>query len=317
MNWTEVKIYTSTEGIEPLTAGLMNVGIKGFVVEDAADFEQFLKDTTPHWDYIDEELMNQMEGCETNVKLYVADNAQGMEELAAVRSLLAQLKQQDTAGEYGRLTLETGSVDEEDWSTAWQKYYHTVKIGQKLVVRPAWEEYEAKEGEIVLTLNPGMAFGTGTHHTTSLCMELLEKYLTPEDTVLDVGCGSGILAITAALLGAKTIIGCDIDEVAVKVAGENAELNQVGDRISFHQGDLTSQVEGSFQVIVANIVADVIIRLCDDVAKYLAKGGVFIASGIIEERRDDVLAAMDRQGIEIMEERKNGGWVALACKVKG
>ena len=162
-----------------------------------------------------------------------------------------------------------------------------------------------------------MAFGTGTHHTTSLCMELLEKYLTAEDTVLDVGCGSGILAITAALLGAKDIIGCDIDEVAVKVAGENAALNGVDDRIAFHKGDLTSQVEGSFNVIVANIVADIIIRLCDDVAKYLAKDGIFIASGIIDDRRDDVVAAMNAQGIEVIEERINGGWVALACKVRG
>ena len=213
--------------------------------------------------------------------------------------------------------LETDSVDEEDWSTAWQKYYHTVKIGEKLVVRPAWEEYEAKEGEVVLTLNPGMAFGTGTHHTTSLCMELLEKYLTAEDTVLDVGCGSGILAITAALLGAKDIIGCDIDEVAVKVAGENAALNGVDDRIAFHKGDLTSQVEGSFRVIVANIVADIIIRLCDDVKKYMTPDGIFIASGIIDERRDDVVAAMDAQGIEVIEERAQGGWVALACKARG
>ena len=317
MNWTEVKIYTTTEGIEPLTAGLMNVGIKGFIVEDAADFEQFLKDTTPHWDYIDEDLMKQMDNCETNVKIYVADNAQGLEELAAVRSLLAQLKLQDEKNEYGKLSLETDSVDEEDWSTAWQKYYHTVKIGKRLVVRPAWEEYQKENDEVVLTLNPGMAFGTGTHHTTSLCMELLEKYLTAEDTVLDVGCGSGILAITAALLGAKDIIGCDIDEVAVKVAGENAELNNVHNKISFHKGDLTSQVEGSFNVIVANIVADIIIRLCDDVAKYLAKDGIFIASGIIDERRDDVVAAMQKQGIEVIEELAKGGWVALACKVKG
>ncbi len=316
MNWTEVKIYTTTQGIEPLTAGLMNIGIKGFVVEDAADFDNFLKETTPHWDYIDEELMNRMEGCETNVKIYVADNAQGMEELTAVRSLLNTLREQDTEQEYGRLTLETGSVDEEDWSTAWQKYYHTVKIGKNLVVRPQWEEYTAQDNEVVLTLNPGMAFGTGTHHTTSLCMELLEKYLSPEDTVLDVGCGSGILAITAALLGAKKIIGCDIDEVAVKVAGENAALNHVEERISFHRGDLTSQVEGSFQVIVANIVADVIIRLCDDVTRYLAPNGIFIASGIIDERREDVLAAMEKQGIEVIEERANGGWVALACKAK-
>lgn len=316
MNWTEVKIFTTTEGIEPLTSGLLNIGMKGFVIEDSADFAGFLEETTPHWDYIDEDLRRKMENCETNVTLYLADNAQGMEELAAVRSLLALLKTQDETNSYGRLELSSSQVNEEDWSTAWQKYYHTVRVGENLVVRPQWEEYAPQPQDVVLTLNPGMAFGTGTHDTTRLCMELLEKYITPQDTVLDVGCGSGILAITAALLGAKTIVGCDIDEVAVKVAGENAALNHVEDRIAFHKGDLTSQVKGSFQLICANIVADVIIRLCDDVTKYLAPNGVFIASGIIDTRRDDVAAVMEAQGIEIIEERTSGGWVAMACKAK-
>jgi len=314
MNWTEVTVYTSTQGIEPLTAVLLDLGIKGFAVEDAADFESFLQETTPHWDYIDEDLRARMEHCETNVKLYVAETAQGWEELAALRSQLLELKARDKEGLFGRLELETSSVREEDWSTAWQKYYHTVHIGQRLVVRPQWETYEPQGDEVVLTLNPGMAFGTGTHHTTSLCMELLEKYLRPGDRVLDVGCGSGILAITAALLGAEPVIGCDIDQVAVKVAGENAALNGVENKISFHQGDLTSQVEGSFQLIVANIVADVIIRLCEDVGRYLTPGGLFLASGIIDQRRDDVAAVLEAKGFEIIEERANGGWVALACR---
>ena len=316
MNWTEVKIYTTTAGIDPLTGSMLDLGLQGFMIEDAQDFDEFLHDTTPRWDYVDQAVMEKMKDCETCVTIYVADNPQGMEELAQVRQILARLKAQDPDGKYGRLELEMKDVDEEDWSNAWKKYYHPVQVGEHLVVCPSWEAYDRKPDEVVLTLNPGMAFGTGTHDTTRLCMELLEKYITPQDTVLDVGCGSGILAITAALLGANKIIGCDIDEVAVKVAGENAALNGVQDRIAFHQGDLTSQVEGSFQIICANIVADVIIRLSEDAGRYLAKDGIFITSGIIDTREQDVLNALEQNGFQVIERRTSGGWVALACKAK-
>ena len=316
MNWTEVKIYTTTAGIDPLTGSMLDLGLQGFMIEDAQDFDEFLHDTTPHWDYVDQAVMEKMKDCETCVTIYVADNPQGMEELMQVRQILARLKAQDLDGKYGRLELEMKDVDEEDWSNAWKKYYHPVQVGEHLVVCPSWKAYDRKPDEVVLTLNPGMAFGTGTHDTTRLCMELLEKYITPQDTVLDVGCGSGILAITAALLGANKIIGCDIDEVAVKVAGENAALNGVQDRIAFHQGDLTSQVEGSFQIICANIVADVIIRLSEDAGRYLAKDGIFITSGIIDTREQDVLNALEQNGFQVIERRTSGGWVALTCKAK-
>ena len=316
MNWTEVKIYTTSAGIDPLNGSMLDLGLQGFMIEDAQDFDEFLHDTTPHWDYVDQAVMEKMKDCETCVTIYVADNPQGMEELMQVRQILARLKAQDPDGKYGRLELEMKDVDEEDWSNAWKKYYHPVQVGEHLVVCPSWEAYDRKPDEVVLTLNTGMGFGTGSHETTRLCMELLEKYITPQDTVLDVGCGSGILAITAALLGANKIIGCDIDEVAVKVAGENAALNGVQDRIAFHQGDLTSQVEGSFQIICANIVADVIIRLSEDAGRYLAKDGIFITSGIIDTREQDVLNALEQNGFQVIERRTSGGWVALACKAK-
>ena len=316
MNWTEVKIYTTTAGIDPLTGSMLDLGLQGFMIEDAQDFDEFLHDTTPHWDYVDQAVMEKMKDCETCVTIYVADNPQGMEELMQERQILALLKAQYPDGKYGRLELEMKDVDEEDWSNAWKKYYHPVQVGEHLVVCPSWEAYDRKPDEVVLTLNPGMAFGTGTHDTTRLCMELLENYITPQDPVLDGGCGSGILAITAALLGANKIIGCDIDEVAVKVAGENAALNGVQDRIAFHQGDLTSQVEGSFQIICANIVADVIIRLSEDAGRYLAKDGIFITSGIIDTREQDVLNALEQNGFQVIERRTSGGWVALACKAK-
>lgn len=315
MNWTQVKIYTTTEGIEPLTGSLLDLGIGGFVIEDAQDFDEFLHDTTPHWDYIDQDVMKKMKNCETSVTLYVADNPQGMEELAGAREIVARLKAQDSEGRYGRLELELDNVNEEDWSNAWKKYYHPVRVGEHLVVCPSWEEYQPQEGDVMLTLNPGMAFGTGTHDTTRLCMELLEKYITPEDSVLDVGCGSGILAITAALLGAKEIKGCDIDEVAVKVAGENAALNKVADRIAFHKGDLTSQVEGSFQLICANIVADVIIRLAPVVPKLMRPDAAFLCSGILTTREDDVRAALAAAGLEIVHAAHEGEWCDLTARL--
>lgn len=176
MNWTEVKIYTTTEGIEPLTGSLLSLGIQGFMIEDAQDFDEFLHDTTPHWDYIDQEVMKKMKNCESSVTLYVADNPQGMEELAGAREILARLKSEDPDGKYGRLEMEIKNVNEEDWSNAWKKYYHPIRVGERLVVCPSWEEYERQPEDVVLTLNPGMAFGTGTHDTTRLCMELLEKY---------------------------------------------------------------------------------------------------------------------------------------------
>ena len=241
MQWIEVSVPTRSDEIDDVCAQLAELGAGGMVVEDETDFQQFLEQNQQYWDYVDQAVMEKMKDCETCVTIYVADNPQGMEELMQVRQILARLKAQDPDGKYGRLELEMKDVDEEDWSNAWKKYYHPVQVGEHLVVCPSWEAYDRKPDEVVLTLNPGMAFGTGTHDTTRLCMELLEKYITPQDTVLDVGCGRGILAITAALLGANKIIGCDTHEVAVNVEGANAARNGVQDRIPFPPGDLSSQ----------------------------------------------------------------------------
>ena len=210
-------------------------------------------------------------------------------------------------------SVETDKVDEEDWATAWKKYYFPTRVGERLVVCPSWEDYAPAPGEVVLTMDPGMAFGTGTHDTTRLCMQLLEKYAAPGVKLLDVGTGSGILAVAALLLGADSAVGVDIDEVAVRVAKENAAANGVGDRAAFLAGDLADRVDGRFAVVTANIVADVILRLIPDLGRFLEPGGVFIASGIIDTREADVVSALEGAGYRLADRRESGGWVALAA----
>ena len=260
-----------------------------------------------------------MKNCESSVTLYVADNPQGMEELAGAREILARLKSEDPDGKYGRLEMEIKNVNEEDWSNAWKKYYHPIRVGERLVVCPSWEEYERQPEDVVLTLNPGMAFGTGTHDTTRLCMELLEKYITPEVHVLDVGCGSGILSIAALRLGAEHAVAVDIDPKAVDVAYENAALNGVGrDRYTVRAGDiltdrkLEAELGGEkYPLVLANIVADVIIPLSAWVPQVLSRDGVFLCSGIIAPRAQEVADALARNGLKVTKKREKNGWAAL------
>jgi ribosomal protein L11 methyltransferase len=204
---------------------------------------------------------------------------------------------------------------EEDWINNWKKYFKPIKVGQKLLIRPTWEnEYEAGD-RAVLHLEPGLAFGTGTHETTRLCMELLEKYVKPEMEVLDIGCGSGILSVAALLLGAKSAVGVDIDELAVKTAVQNAEINHVENRFTGICGNLTEKVSGQFHIVVANIVADVIIMLTSDVEQYMHPDTVYIMSGIIDTREQDVLDVVEKK-FHIIDRKTEKGWVALAATLK-
>ncbi len=310
MNYKEVTIYTTTPAIDIVSGFLTERGIRGVMIEDAEDFNDFLENTTVHWDYIEDDLMK-LKDAETNVKFYLPDNLQGIEAFRQIQSSLESLRTENPEIDLGRLAVETAEVNEEDWSTAWKKYYHPTKIGEKLVVVPCWEEYSPAPGEVIVTLDPGMAFGTGTHETTRLCMRLLEGCVTPETAMLDVGTGSGILAITALLLGAKSAIGVDIDELAVKVAGENADLNGIGGQVQFLCGDLTEKVSGTFDVICANIVADVIIRLSKDVTRFMHPGSVLLCSGIIEERCEEVKSALQEAGLTIEEILTENGWAAI------
>ena len=311
MNWMQVDIFTTTEGIEPLGAALLEMGVTGYSVRDAADFEAFLAGKHGHWDYIDDEVMK-LRGAETALTVYFAENAQGNENLALLRQALERLRTLDAQSLWGRLEYTLGSVCEEDWSTAWKKYYTPVKVGERLVVCPSWEQYAPHAGEVIVKLDPGMAFGTGTHESTRLCMQLMERCIKPHARVLDVGCGSGILAVAALLLGAESAVGVDIDETAVQVAGENAALNGVAARSRFICGNLADKITGKYDLIFANIVADVILAFAPDIPAYLEKGGVFIASGIIDTRADEVLDGLKAQGFTVLEWCEAGGGVAFA-----
>lgn len=320
MNWTEVNIYTSTDGVDILCASLMDIGIKGFVVKDANDFKEFLENKNGKWDYIDEELMN-LSNCETCVTVYLPDNSQGMDMMLALKAMLRQLKSNDENNIFGRLEAETQNVREEDWANNWKQYFKPLKVGEKLLVKPSWEEYNDNDGRIILEIDPASSFGTGQHNTTKLCLELLEKSLKNGDKVLDLGCGSGILSIGAMLLGAGEVTAVDIEQNAVETALENAGKNNIpADKYVAYCGDVISNEElcvkigDGYDLITANIVADVLIAMSGIFRKKLKAGGTLIISGIITERKDEVVEAVVKAGFEIVRTAEGEGWAAVQLK---
>ncbi|MBR4100024.1 MAG: 50S ribosomal protein L11 methyltransferase [Clostridia bacterium] len=304
MNWTEITIKVAGKDTE-LAAAIANMTVPyGIYIEDYSDLEQKAEEIA-HINLIDEELLaKDREVSIIHIYISECDNA-----LEAVEFL----KERFTAE---KIDFQIGSigVDDADWNENWKKYFHTSEIGEKLVIVPSWETYENKNGRTVLNIDPGAAFGTGTHATTSLCLSLLENYVTPETSMLDIGTGSGILSIASVLLGAKNAIGVDIDAQSVKTAKENAEINKIADKAKFIVGDLADKVTGKYNVICANIVADVIIKLFDNVEQFLEDGGVFITSGIIDIRKDDVLNKAFQKGFEIAEECYKDNWCAFVFK---
>lgn len=317
MEWTEVNIYTASEGIELLCAKLMDIGIKGFVIQDAGDFNEFLENKDGKWDYIDEDLMG-LSDCETRITVYLPSNSQGADMLLSIRAMLSELKESDTEGIYGRLEAELSSIREEDWANNWKQYFKPVKIGEKLVIKPSWEEYENDGSRIVLEIDPASSFGTGQHHTTRLCLELLEKSLKNGDRILDMGCGSGILSIGAMLLGAESAVAVDIEQNAAETALENAVKNHISPEKyeTFYGNILTDEnlaerIEAKYDVIAANIVADVLIAMKDYFVRYIKNGGTLIVSGIIEERMHEVIGVLEEAGFNAPEINVKEGWAAV------
>ncbi|MBE7044275.1 MAG: 50S ribosomal protein L11 methyltransferase [Ruminococcaceae bacterium] len=322
MDWILVTIYTSSEGIEPLSGVLYQAGITGIEIEDEADFKSFLEENRESWDYVDEDLLKEKEK-ETCVKVYVSDNASGHEMLSAIRTAVSELAARDTEKAFGRLEIDLGNVSEEDWANNWKQYFHPTEIGEKILIKPEWEELSEPTDRIVFEVNPGMSFGTGSHETTQLCIEALEQAVKPGDEVLDLGCGSGILSIIAILLGAESALAIDIDPNAVDIAKDNARKNGVSmDKFIAKAGNvLTDEAlmqeirSKKYPIVVANIVADVIIGLLPTAKEAVAADGVFITSGIISDRIEDVCAAIEENGFVIEQVNRRGDWASIICRL--
>lgn len=320
MDWIKAVIYTTSEGIEPVSGRLYALGITGIEIEDEQDFKDFLENNKQYWDYVDDELVRQKEG-ETKVSAYVSDNPSGYEILAAIKSSMSELKSLDTDNKFGRLDIDCSTLNEEDWANNWKKYFHPLEIGEKILIKPEWEEIKEPADRIVFNVNPGMTFGTGSHYTTQLCIENLEKYIKPNSKMLDLGCGSGILSIISLMLGAQSATAVDIDPNAVDIAYENASRNSV-DKSNYHvyagniltDETLQNKIDGKYDVVAANIVADVIIGLTPIVRNYMTDNGIFITSGIIEDRIEDVKSALLENGFEIIDITQRKDWASIVCK---
>lgn len=308
-DWIELTIITSSQAVEAVSAILYNTDVQGIAIEDSKDVE-FQKKNKGDWDYFDETLINIEEGAV--IKAYYREDENFMKYLKYIEESVKNLEQ--LGFDKGKGIVTTSKVNEEDWENNWKKYYKPTKVGEKIVIKPIWEEHGENPEEIILELDPGMAFGTGTHETTRMCIESLEKHVKEEDVVFDIGTGSGILGIAAAKLNAKKVIGVDLDEVAVDSAKKNVSFNHL-DNIEILHGDLMEVVKGKCNIIVANIIADIIILLSKDVKKFLEDGGYFISSGIIKDRKEEVVDSLKENGFKIEEIKEQGEWVCVVASL--
>lgn len=312
-NWIEVTIKTTTEAVEPITNILYEQGAGGAVIEDPKDF-LFQKKNELDWDYVEEEVFKKNEEDDVLIKTYVSEEKNVMEFVEIIKQKVLGLK--DFGIDIGEGSVSLDQVNEADWANAWKAYYKPTKVGQRVVVKPTWEDYAMQEGDLIIELDPGMAFGTGTHETTSMCIRELEKYVNKDSKVFDIGCGSGILAIAASKLGAKEVVAVDLDEVVVKVAKENVLENKVEKSVSVMHGNLTDVIKDKADVIVANIIADIIKILAKDVQNFMKEDAIFISSGIILDKVEEVKESLIENGFEIVEVQKLGEWSAIVSKLK-
>lgn len=305
--WTEVKIAVNAADVDTAADIAMMVVPYGIYIEDYRDLEQQAREIA-HIDLIDEDLLKK-DRTKAFVHVYISPEENPLE---AVAYLGERLQAAGIGYE-----IDQNACYKEEWENNWKQYFHTMEIGDRLVIKPKWEDYDNQGGRKVLSIEPGLAFGSGTHETTRLCLETLEPYITPDTTVLDIGCGSGILSIAALLLGAKRATGVDIDPLAVKTARENGLENGFSaPQYEVLCGNLATDVKGKFDVVVANIVVDVIILFCKDVGRFLNDGGVFITSGIIDTREQDVLDAFRQYGFTVTARHTKNGWVCFTCERK-
>ena len=308
MEWTDIRLTVAKADAENAEAVATLIAEGGIYIEDYSDIEQQVAEIA-HVDLIEQELLDKPRDT-VIIHLYLEPGASQVETLALIAARM------EAAGI--PYTVETEGVEQEDWQNGWRKYYHPMEIGSRLAVVPSWQQYDTDR--VKLILDPGLAFGTGGHETTSLCLEALDEpvrggeRVMGGERVLDIGTGSGILAIAALKLGAASAEGVDIDPVAVRTAGENAALNGVQDKLTVLVGDLSDKASGTYDIITANIVANAILSLAPAVPGLMAEGATFIASGIIDSRKDEVIAGLEKAGLAIVEVKEKRGWECIVCK---
>ena len=310
MKWCEVSIQTTHEATEIIAEIFRDLGASGVVIEAPELVNDYI--TSGKWDYTDIPIATETEV--VTEKAYLPVNGELDGRLKSFELELAALKERGVSIAPGIIT--TCELQDEDWSDTWKQYFHVEKPGERIVIKPTWESYEAKEGELVVELDPGAAFGTGTHATTSMCIKELEQLVKPGMTVFDVGTGSGILSIISAKLGAKDIQAVDYDDSVIKIVEENLAQNNVQDIVSVAQSDLMQNVHGKANLVIANIIADIIIRLFDQLDEHLEEDGTLLTSGIIEDRIDDVIDAADAHGYQVVKRLENKGWACIPFKRK-
>lgn len=303
MKYLQIDIETNKEDIEPLTGFLLTRGITDTVIEDPDDLENLLnKKEEYEWDYVSPEVMD-LKDKTPKVTFYLGD---GEEENA--EELVKAIKEK-----FPQVSVRVTAEDDSQWKDKWKEFFKPARITDCLVAKPTWETYQAALGEKVIEIDPGMAFGTGTHETTSLCLKMIEKYMNTGDKVLDVGCGSGILSIGAALLGASEVLAVDIDPEAVKVSGENVALNNCQEKVSVQYGNLVDGIDFKANIVAANLMADLVMTLSSHVARHMTADGTYISSGILIEKEEQVAKVISDCGFVIKEIMEDGMWCAIAA----
>jgi len=310
MNWNEISVSTTTQATEIISNIFIEIGSKGVMIEDPSDFYYQTKDELA-WDYIEKEVFDY--GHE-DVKIigYFSQEEDIEQKINDLKERLSNLG--GIGVELGTLEISKKIIYQKNWENEWKKYFKTQKISKNIVIKPSWENYEKQADEKIIEIDPGMAFGTGTHETTKMCINAIEKYIKSEDTLIDIGCGSGILSIAGAILGAKKVIAVDLDKLAVKISKENVELNNYKDIIEIRHGNLTDVITEKADIIVANIIADAIVMLSENIKDFMKEEAYFISSGIINEKADYVKENLIKNGFEIIEHNNDKEWNCIVAK---